>query len=367
MKPYSSPTPQKLLGLGAIPSLLLALNLLSATGCSGSLTDDGERSANTSLASSTGSCRETCGSRSSGGCWCDELCAHYGDCCADKHDVCGGEDCSKDTHCGSVDCPVEGTIGSECVDGICVEPSLLACPGVECTDTSPCAEGYECNNFVCLPRGQTCDALGSGCHNSPPSVCTNNGDVRVYADQGTCQNGLCSYESKTKSCPYGCADGACLDLFDEASCEGPAITPQEAMDLLGGSDHYFLAGFENSYGFVSVAARRRFCAEGACGSWEDASLSGYGRSLRPELRMANGKFYVRLDRECQGSYGHGTSCGSPTNEALGCAALPRTDQCAGWGKDDLAGFELKGTMTNHCLRLVGSKDGLVEIGILVRF
>lgn len=35
-----------------------------------------------------GSCVDACGEQSPDGCWCDDLCADYGDCCADKTQVC---------------------------------------------------------------------------------------------------------------------------------------------------------------------------------------------------------------------------------------------------------------------------------------
>ena len=36
------------------------------------------------------SCFDSCGGRAAGGCWCDEFCAQYGDCCGDKGLTCGG-------------------------------------------------------------------------------------------------------------------------------------------------------------------------------------------------------------------------------------------------------------------------------------
>jgi hypothetical protein len=36
------------------------------------------------------SCVGNCGAKASSGCWCDELCANYGDCCSDKGSACGG-------------------------------------------------------------------------------------------------------------------------------------------------------------------------------------------------------------------------------------------------------------------------------------
>jgi uncharacterized protein YkwD len=37
-----------------------------------------------------GSCAGSCGGQSPDGCWCDSACANYGDCCADKVQVCDG-------------------------------------------------------------------------------------------------------------------------------------------------------------------------------------------------------------------------------------------------------------------------------------
>jgi agmatine deiminase len=36
------------------------------------------------------SCQGICGQEADSGCWCDELCCQYQDCCPDKHAVCGG-------------------------------------------------------------------------------------------------------------------------------------------------------------------------------------------------------------------------------------------------------------------------------------
>ena len=41
---------------------------------------------------SAGSCFDACGGQSQDGCWCDEYCSFYGDCCDDKADVCEVEE-----------------------------------------------------------------------------------------------------------------------------------------------------------------------------------------------------------------------------------------------------------------------------------
>lgn len=44
------------------------------------------------------SCQGSCGGQSAdGGCWCDELCSYYGDCCDDYESVCSGDACDART------------------------------------------------------------------------------------------------------------------------------------------------------------------------------------------------------------------------------------------------------------------------------
>ncbi len=33
-------------------------------------------------------CKDSCGGQSESGCWCDQLCNSYGDCCSDKESIC---------------------------------------------------------------------------------------------------------------------------------------------------------------------------------------------------------------------------------------------------------------------------------------
>ncbi|MEM6994877.1 MAG: hypothetical protein AAF721_30465, partial [Myxococcota bacterium] len=97
-----------------------------------------------------GSCADKgeplCGGPSAyGSCWCDELCSEYGDCCADKAEVCGGEEpppvpelCLGDNECG------EGELcdHSQCLSGC---TGGFVCPAVcygECVeDPAPPACG----------------------------------------------------------------------------------------------------------------------------------------------------------------------------------------------------------------------------------
>ena len=83
------------------------------------------------------SCEGFCGERSDAGCWCDELCAQYGDCCPDKQAVCDAPSTN--------DCTAEGNE--------CTEPER--CVGIphdgstdlgKCIDTTyhPDGEGASC-------------------------------------------------------------------------------------------------------------------------------------------------------------------------------------------------------------------------------
>ena len=78
-----------------------------------------------------------CGGKSDGACWCDELCAMFGDCCGDKQPVCDGVDpgpalCMSDATCEAG----EVCDHSECLSNC---PPGLFCPTVcwgQCQDAS---------------------------------------------------------------------------------------------------------------------------------------------------------------------------------------------------------------------------------------
>jgi hypothetical protein len=119
----------------------------------------------------TGSCFEgdvnACGGPApTGNCWCDELCDSYGDCCADKHDICDGGGpvlCLADEQCGAgqvcdhteclsgcsgdaicpavcygqcVEAPADCNINVQtvlCGPGTLFDPATCACVPVQCS------------------------------------------------------------------------------------------------------------------------------------------------------------------------------------------------------------------------------------------
>ena len=69
------------------------------------------------------SCVGVCGKQAAGGCWCDELCTQYGDCCADKVAACAPKPVAS----------CEGYCGKKAADG-CWCDELCAQYGDCCAD-----------------------------------------------------------------------------------------------------------------------------------------------------------------------------------------------------------------------------------------
>lgn len=67
-----------------------------------------------------GTCRESCGAQASEGCWCDDMCVAYGDCCPDRAKVCDAQ-------------------GPQPCSGVCVY-------GAHCSDY--CPQGASCIKVV---------------------------------------------------------------------------------------------------------------------------------------------------------------------------------------------------------------------------
>ena len=86
-----------------------------------------------------------CGAVSEGGCWCDELCVEYGDCCADAAETCGVDECTPDAGCSDGGACISDGVAFDCVD---------AC-------SAPCPAGWRlAPNFTglafCLAEGTEC-------------------------------------------------------------------------------------------------------------------------------------------------------------------------------------------------------------------
>ena len=118
-----------------------------------------------------------------------------------------------------------------CRDGRCVEPD--PCDGVDC-NTPPadycdgdslvvyavegtCADGScsytsqtelcddGCSNGAC--NGDPC--AGVDCNTPPPAECITANTRQFWTSPGTCENGVCDYPMEYQECEFGCAEGVC--------------------------------------------------------------------------------------------------------------------------------------------------------------
>ena len=186
----------------------IALELLLAVGASLSLaacvtadgSDDGIESPRGPLgkADAPGSCvaedgGDLCGGQSEGACWCDDLCADYGDCCGDKQPVC---------------------------DGVETGPTL-------CMSDATCGDGQVCDHSQCLsncPPGNFCPAVCWGaCADEPTPP-----PPPPLVD--TCE-GACGGKSAGACwCDDLCAQyGDCCDDYD-AACTEPVATCDDIVE-----------------------------------------------------------------------------------------------------------------------------------------
>ncbi len=189
-------------------------------------------------ASLAGSCDPgACGGQSAGGCWCDDLCSFYGDCCEDAGDVCGVDECDL----GAPKCP-EGTSCQAGDPNLC-EPDAT-CDAQDAAGQGMCLAfwGYRWNGLECVGisgcgcEGADCDALyteiadcqaahaaclpGDGCPDpSDPDVSYVSYDADVCATvKFTCADGLVPFSD---DCGCGCAPAD----DEPAMCGGIAAIP----------------------------------------------------------------------------------------------------------------------------------------------
>lgn len=182
-------------------------------------------------ADAIGSCEadgaDHCGGQSDGNCWCDELCVSFGDCCADKVDVCDGEEPPPIQFCHSDDACDDGQVcdESECLSNC---PEGMFCPAVcwgqcvpdeggadDCLASSQCADGEFCE-------------FESECGEGPVGVCAPTPEVcpEIFAP-------VCGCDAVT----YGnacVAAGAGVSVQSEGPCDDPEPSPETCEGACGG-------------------------------------------------------------------------------------------------------------------------------------
>lgn len=147
-------------------------------------------------ADGTNSCKASCGGQAPSGCWCDELCTGFGDCCPDYQARCGSPLTCANVKCAAgTHCELKGINGGSVP--VCIKDPLITCANMKCAagyhcddtivdgkvvgcvpDKDPaacaamlCAPGYHCDDTIiggkvvgCVPdKAQTCADLGGSC------------------------------------------------------------------------------------------------------------------------------------------------------------------------------------------------------------
>ena len=215
----------------------------------------------------TETCQDYCGEQGAGGCYCDEACVDYGDCCPDYESCCSGT-CTPD--CVSKDCGDDGcggscgtcTEGYSCQGGTCVKNQVCVpdCAGKDCGDDGcggscgTCTEGYSCQGGTCV-KNQVCvpDCTGKDCGDDgcegvcgvcvPPKKCNETG---TCFDPGSCTPDCAGRECGDDKCGATCgsctagqecnAQGICIDVtVTETDVIGPPPTDTGAGTDTGGS------------------------------------------------------------------------------------------------------------------------------------
>jgi hypothetical protein len=167
-----------------------------------------DRHAPSAQALDVGSCLAACGGLSDDGCWCDDACEGYGDCCPDYVDQCTIVDdtapCATAIKC-AVGYEAHDDDGDGCADG--------CAPVAGCAVDEDCADGEHCQVIYCLVAP------------CPPASCVADEapvEEPACAADDECPNGYCeSFMSclavgcpppPPNACvvPTGCGDGSLL-------------------------------------------------------------------------------------------------------------------------------------------------------------
>ncbi|MCP4447992.1 MAG: hypothetical protein GY811_22055 [Myxococcales bacterium] len=266
----------KFLSTRTLRAALLPLTLLAAFAACGDTNVNTESDRGPlGKADSVGSCEESCGGQSDGNCWCDDLCADYGDCCDDKADVC---DAPEPTACG-------GWLGDTCEsDEFCSFTPSAIC-------------GFADASGVCAPRPEACITLYDpvcGCNGQTYS----NGCMAASAGTSVQKDGACD-DPQAKFCGgfanIQCPDGLeCIDDPDDdcdvsnggADCGGICVEQEDCQPVL--CELFCSGGFKTDDDGCEICACNDpigpvDSCEGSCGEqsasgscWCDDECAGYG-------------------------------------------------------------------------------------------
>lgn len=237
---------------------------------------------------------------------------------------CAGGACSPDPCLGVV---CENPPANQCQDGgtLLVYAATGACENGTCTyatQTQTCP--FRCASGQCNPD----PCAGVTCTTPPASLCQADGSLVVYAPQGSCTGGICSYTSNVEACQFGCQGSACNpDPCIGVACNTPPSSfCQDASTLVNFALQGSCAQGNCTYPTQTQACPFG-CANGACNV--DPCL-GVVCSNPPIPRCEDAN--TKLEYLTQGSCSQG-QCTYPTQTAscpFGCAnGQCNPDPCLG--------------------------------------
>ncbi|MCP4599980.1 MAG: hypothetical protein GY847_05485, partial [Proteobacteria bacterium] len=221
--------------------------------------------------------------------------------------ACGEGDCSyayQDTVCDF------GCSAGACNQDPCVGVTCNTPPATYCSDPDNLVSYDElgtCSGGVCTYQSYTdacdfgCDSgecledpcLAVTCTTPPANSCQDADTLVAYEAEGTCANGLCSYENTQVPCDFGCADGQCLeDPCLAVTCNTPpADYCQDAVNLILHDSLGTCDGGVCSY-TSTVQGCTYGCENGTCNSPQcttgDCCEGGFFRAAGFECRASGG-------------------------------------------------------------------------------
>ena len=90
----------------------------------------------------------------------------------------------------------------------------------DCVLDSDCEDAQVCSNGRCVDPEDPCADIV--CDDPPADTCDGN-SLMQYPETGLCDGGDCTYSPNLVNCPYGCAEGVCMECTPD--CVGKECGP----------------------------------------------------------------------------------------------------------------------------------------------
>lgn len=276
------------------------------------------------------SCVGFCGGQSDAGCYCDELCKQYNDCCEDYDQAClcvpscAGKKCGDNGCGGSCGTCAAGTACNAA--GQCESVCKPDCAGKTCGDNGcggscgTCGGGSTCTNGQCVANcvpacsGKACgaDGCGGSCGTCAQGTSCNNAGQCVANCAPSCSGKQCGNDGCGGSCG-SCSNGqSCIDGQCVAECAPQCAGKECGDDGCGGSCGTCSGGEVCTAGTCSAdcgpSCEGKQCGDDGCGG--SCGTCENGQTCTAAFQCESSACVPACgDAEC-GADGCGGSCGS---------------------------------------------------------